>query len=568
MVWLYECIVTPALDRRLHSTCRIDDLSFRYHGRSEDSLSNVTFTLYPGEVLLLAGPSGCGKTTLLRCMNGLIPRGYRGKLTGSVQINGEEVRGLLPARLAQSVGTLLQDPEKQIVGAHVRSEVAFGPENLGLPADEIARRVDEALGRMNLRHLANQATFSLSGGEKQKVALAGILAMRPTLLLLDEPLASLDPMSARDALLAFRQLADAGATVVLVEHRVEDAFAIRPDRVLYLQQGRVGYDGPADGLAEVAEWREIKLPARQVIERLKREGQTGGSNAPRGKPEDKTRADPTPLLAFEEVSFHYDDGPEILRDITLEIRRGDRIALLGPNATGKSTLVKLAIGLLKPSRGRVLIDGRDTRELTVAQVARTVGYCFQSPTQMLFAPTVTEELTFGPNNLGFEPQELRASVARSITLLNLVGVEQESPLALSFGQQKRVTIASVLAMQSRILALDEPTAGQDYGNYMAFMDQLLGTRKHADQTSGVASHFDAILFITHDLDLAITYASRILLLAEGRIAADGRSEDLLSDHALLARCRLLPTSLLSENLRCLDRSGRFLRAEELARLEA
>ena len=558
---------------RLQPICRIDDLSFRYRNRREPSLSGIMLELKAGEIVLVAGPSGCGKTTLIRCINGLVPRSYPGELTGTITVNGKGVRQLTPAQLAQSVGTLLQDPEKQIVGAHVRSEVAFGPENLGLAPAEIERRVEEALDRLHIRPLADRDTFHLSGGEKQMVALAGILAMRPSLLLLDEPLASLDPMSAREALLVFRQLADEGSAILLVEHRVEDALAARPDRVLYLRNGKIAYEGATEGLAEIADWNEIKLPAEQVIRRARNlrrdefhESQTSSAEsqvapAARGAgPSGKTEGSSKALLRFENVSFHYDRDRDVLRGIDLEIRAGERIALLGPNGSGKSTLVKQAIGLLKPSRGNVLIEGRDTRQLTVAQIARTVGYCFQSPSQMLFAPTVLEELAFGPRNLGFQVREIEESVSRSLESLNLGETKDDSPLALSFGQQKRVTIASVLAMKSRVLALDEPTAGQDFGNYIAFMDQIFGSTGET-----VGPHFDSVLFITHDIDLAIVYANRVILLAEGTVAADGKPEEVLRDTALLERCRLLPTTLLRENLARLSRTHRFLRAEELAR---
>ena len=540
----------------------IQGLSFKYRARPDFALKNVSLELHPGEVLLVAGASGCGKTTLIRCINGLIPRGYRGDFEGSVRLHGEDARNFSMAKLAQIVGTLLQDPEKQILGAHVKSEVAFGPENLGLPAAEVHAHVAEALARLGLNHLSDRETFSLSGGEKQKVALAGVLAMRPSILLLDEPLASLDPASAREALLAFRRLADEGAAIVLVEHRVEDALMARPDRVMYLVDGQVHYLGAPDGLADVVDWRQVKLPAAQVMRRVRASGVPVQAALPAAR-QPPPRTASGPLIAFEGVSFHYDDGPPVLRDINLEIRAGERVALLGPNGSGKSTLVKHAIGLLKPRAGRVLVNGRSTRDLSVAQNARTVGYCFQSPTQMLFAPTVNEELAFGPSNLGYKPPEIEAAVAESLGILNLTGLETYPPLALSFGQQKRVTIACVLAMRSKILALDEPTAGQDFGNYMAFMDSLLGIQE-AEDDAPVASRFDAMLFITHDLDLAITFASRVILLADQTIAADGPPESVLREAALLERCRIVPTSLLAENLRLLPKTGRFQRAEALA----
>ncbi|MEK7276606.1 MAG: ATP-binding cassette domain-containing protein, partial [Chloroflexota bacterium] len=415
-----------------------------------------------------------------------------------------------------------------------------------------------------LNHLRHRETFSISGGEKQKVALAGVLAMRPSILLLDEPLASLDPASAREALAVFRRLADEGSTILIVEHRIEDALAARPDRVLYLKEGEMKYLGAPDGLADVVDWREVKLPVTQVIRRIRaergrereKEKEAVEARAPRPSAKGK------PLIKFEEVSFGYGDDPDVLRDINLEIRAGETVALLGPNGAGKSTLVKHAIGLVKPRSGRVLVEGRSTRDLSVAQIARTLGYAFQSPSHMLFAPTVKEELAFGPRNMGYSAPEIDRAVSESVRTLNLVGLEEYSPISLSFGQQKRVTIACVLAMRSKILALDEPTAGQDFGNYMAFMDGILGKLG----AGSIASNFEAVMFITHDLDLAISFASRVILLADGRVAADGPPETALADSALLARCRIVPTSLLEENLRQLPRTGGFMRAEALAGL--
>jgi len=539
----------------------VENLSFKYRSRTEPALKDVSLELHAGELLLVAGVSGSGKTTLIRLINGLIPRSYKGDVEGQVMLNGQNSGAFTLAKLSQIVGTLLQDPERQILGAHVKSEVAFGPENLGLPAAEVWARVDEALDRMGIAHLRDRETFSLSGGEKQKVALAGVLAMRPSILLLDEPLASLDPASAQEALAVFRHLADEGAAILLVEHRVEDAFAARPDRVMYLKDARVHYLGAPEGLAAVVDWRQVKLPASQVIQRIRAEAASPRSE-PAATGSSRLAVDKAaPLISFENVSFGYGDDPDVLHNINLQIYAGETVALLGPNGAGKSTLVKHAIGLLKPRSGTVRVGGRNTREMSVAQIAHTLGYCFQSPTQMLFAPTVKEELAFGPRNLGRAREQIDAAVAESVRVLNLSGLEDYSPLGLSFGQQKRVTIACVLAMRSKILVLDEPTAGQDFGNYMAFMDTIAGLR-----TGLTAEALSAMVFITHDLDLAITFASRVVLLADGRLKADGAPEAVLSDKSLLQRCRVVPTSLLEENLRLLSRTGRFMRAEALAQV--
>ena len=298
---------------------------------------------------------------------------------------------------------------------------------------------------------------------------------------------------------------------------------------------------------EVVDYRDVKLPAPIVIQRA-------ASDPP---PSFKQAIQPNgrePLVTFEHVSFAYaEDSPRVIHDVSLTIRRGDIVAVLGPNGAGKTTLVKHAIGLLKPNQGHVLVEEQDTGTMSVAEVAHTMGYVFQSPSHMLFAPSVREELAFGPKNLGFGEAAIAEGVAWAVDTVNLTGLEDYPPLALSFGQRKRVSIAAILAMRSKILVMDEPTAGQDYANYMAFMDSIL-------QMPG----FHAILFITHDLDLAICYANRVLLLHEGQIAADGSPAEVLSDPELLRRCRLVPTSLLDTNLAYLPKTQRFLPAEALA----
>ncbi|MCK4470255.1 MAG: ABC transporter ATP-binding protein, partial [Anaerolineae bacterium] len=371
------------MSRNGHLPVQIADLCFRYRTREELALHGITFQADRGELVLVAGASGCGKTTLMRCINGLIPRSYTGgQLAGTIRLFEEDPTPLPLAQISQMVGTVLQDPEKQIVGSYVLNEVAFGLENLGLPREEILQRVDETLDYLGISHLRDRETFYLSGGEKQKIALAGALAMRPSILLLDEPLASLDPASAQEALALFRRLVDEGVSIILVEHRVEDALTIRPDRVLFMQEGQTTYYGPPDGLAEVVDYREVKLPAPIVIQRAASDPPP--TFEPVIKPDGRK-----PLVTFENVSFAYEeDGPTVIHDVSLTIRRGDVIALLGPNGAGKTTLVKHAIGLLKPRQGNVLVEGHDTRKMSVAQIAHTLGYVFQSPSHMLFAPTV------------------------------------------------------------------------------------------------------------------------------------------------------------------------------------
>lgn len=536
----------------------IENLSFQYRTRPVPAIENISLELGQGEMLLIAGASGCGKTTLARCINGLIPRSYGGTRSGKLLLHGKDVSEMSLVQVAQVVGTLLQDPERQIVASNVFNEIAFGPENLGLPREEILARVDQVMKRLKIEHLRGRDTFTLSGGEKQKVALAGLLVMQPSILLLDEPLASLDPASAHEALMVFRSLADEGTTIILVEHRVEDALDARPDRLLYMENGKVSYLGPIQDLPPGIDHHQVKLPADWIVRRTHETKENVGAHVT-----PSAAVNGEVMVSFEDVGFSYSSElPAVLKNVNLKIHQGDLIAVLGPNGAGKSTLVKHAIGLLKPTKGRVLVNGTDTRKLSVAQVARTLGYVFQSPTHMLFAPTVREELSFGPQNLGYSTAEIERNVSESLVTVNLNGLEEYPPLGLSFGQQKRTTIASVLAMRSRIMVMDEPTAGQDYANYTRFMDAMCSADE--GRKSLLSENFAATLFITHDIDLAVIYANRVLVVGDGGIVADGRPEDVLKDFGLLEHYRVRPSSLLRLNLELMPKTGRFLPAGMLA----
>jgi energy-coupling factor transport system ATP-binding protein len=326
-------------------------------------------------------------------------------------------------------------------------------------------------------------------------------------------------------------------------------------------------------VGEFADPRAVKLPAPIAMQRLAtmaegrttKDGRLAGTElrprssalgrlAPHEGLPNSTRAPAAPLIELRDIEFGYGEEP-VLRGVSLKVRPGDRIALLGPNGSGKSTLVKHMIGLLRPRRGAVLIDGVPAETMSVAQAARQVGYVFQSPSHMLFAPTVREELAFGPRNVGQSDAEIARNSAEALALMGLEGYDDRPPLTLSFGQQRRLCIAAVIAMRARVLLMDEPTAGQDYRSYTQFMDGILQL--------GV---FAAQIFITHDIDLAISYANRVLLFADGQIVADGPPHEVLARADLLERCRLRPTSLLQENLRLLPHSGSFQRLETLATL--
>jgi energy-coupling factor transport system ATP-binding protein len=539
----------------------VDGLTFRYRSAAAPSISDLNFVAAAGDLLLIAGGSGSGKSTLLRCLNGLIPRSYGGDLSGRILIDGQAPAGMGLAQLAQLVGTILQDPDRQIVTSYVERQVAFGPENLGWSRERIRAAVVATLDRLRITHLRNRETGGLSGGERQKVALAGLLSMNPRILLLDEPLASLDPASAREALVLFRELADDGRAVLLVEHRVEDALVARPERTLFLRDGRQAFLGASQDFLALADPREVKLPADVALARLGDGGwglgvgDGGTASAPIPQPPAPSpRPTPgNPLLEFADIRFGYGDGPEILRGISLTLREGEVVAIMGPNGAGKSTLLRHGIGLLRPKSGQVRVAGQDARGATVAQLARTVGYVFQSPSHMLFAPTVRAELTFGPRNVGLDLAAADAAVPAALAQVGLTGFEDRAPLSLSFGQQKRLGIAAVLSMRPRVLVLDEPTAGQDHGSTQALMHMIGGLE-------GLA----ATVLITHDVDLAVSYATRVVLMRDGQIEADGPPEQVLADRALIERCRIVPTSLLELNVQLLPRTGRFLPIKQLA----
>jgi energy-coupling factor transport system ATP-binding protein len=531
----------------------IDGLTFRYRRAIEPAIRDVTLTIDPGEVLLVAGPSGCGKSTLIRAMNGLIPHAYRGELSGSVRVAGEATSALRLRELARLVGTVLQDPRKQLVASTIRGELAFGPENLGVPPDEIDRIMSGVSERAHLERLLDRTTDELSGGESQQVAIAGALMMEPRLVVLDEPLANLDPLAAHRLLGLVRDLADAGTAVVIVEHRVEDALEARPDRVLYLDEGSVRYLGPIDGFFTIADPDRVKLPFDIVVERI---AALGTSAAP---PPAVRRGHPPnggpPRLEWRGVEAGYDDR-QVLHGISGRLGATETVAVLGPNGSGKTTLFKTAIGLVERTSGEVLVDGTSTHGRSIAELATIFGYVFQNPSQMLFARSVREEILFGPQNLDRDAERFDDLVTTSLSRVGLArepDIEERPPMTLSFGQQKRLALAVALALEPRTLVLDEPSAGQDHRSATAFMTEV-------ERIAGLES----VYFVTHDVDLALTYADRILLLREGRIVADGPPLEVIADRDRWVACNLRVTSLMEANAALAPRTKRFLGPEALA----
>jgi energy-coupling factor transport system ATP-binding protein len=542
----------------------VDGLTYRYRRATEPAIRDVSLRMEPGEVLLVAGPSGCGKSTLIRAINGLIPHAYPGELTGAVRLAGRSTTDLKLRDIALSVGTVLQDPAKQIVGATVEAELAFGPENLGVPRSEIRDLIRLVAERAAIEPLLGRETAALSGGERQLLAMAGILMMGPRLYVVDEPLANLDPLSAARLLTILRDLADRGDAVIIVEHRVEEAIELRPDRVLYLDAGTTRYLGPVDGFLRIADPRAVKLPFEVVLERA-REGALGPGpdrreRADRAQPTlaaaagGVTKVEPA-RLAFDAVDVSIGDHP-ILHGVEASLGPREVVAVLGPNGSGKTTAFRAAMQLLPLTAGRIFVDGTDSVGRGTANLATIFGYVFQSPSQMLFARTVHDELAFGPVNLGRDPAGLEALIAeclRRTALDGLEGIEERPPLSLSFGQQKRLALAIALALQPKTLILDEPSAGQDHQTAEGFMQEVLAI-----------PGLESVYFITHDVDLALTHADRILLFRDGRIVADGPPKEVIVDEARWRACNLTATSLMRANARWGGHGDPFLDAESLA----
>jgi energy-coupling factor transporter ATP-binding protein EcfA2 len=521
---------------------RLHELSFSYSGADKPALNKVKLAIEDGEFVLITGASGGGKSTLCRCFNGLVPHFYGGTISGRAEVQGMDILKHSPKELAIKVGMVFQDPENQLVTTDVEREIAFGLENLGYPRNLIARRIEEALDTAGIAGLRFARNNELSGGEKQKVAIASVLALHPEVLVLDEPTSELDPQSAEEVLRLLERLNDElGITIILIEQRLDRVIHLA-DRMLVMNEGKIVANGhPREVMGSDVEGLSIGMPP---VIRLMREVQSKNLSSKDGLPltvKDArlklqkilssvkpaafadAGASSKPVLNVDKLWFAYGERA-VLRNINLSIDRGEFIAIMGRNASGKTTLVKQFNGLLKPSKGKVLVDGVDTRKSSVAELSQQVGYVFQNPNDHLFADTVEEEIAFSLRNRGVEEQQIAKSVERMLDEFELTSYRQIYPRNLSGGEKQRVALASVLVNEPKVIVLDEPTRGMDYGLKKKLTGFLDDYRRQGN----------TVIMVTHDVETVAECADRVILLSEGRVVVEGSKREVLSKALLFS----------------------------------
>ncbi|WP_063058549.1 ABC transporter ATP-binding protein [Nocardia sienata] len=493
----------------------LDDVTVTYSSSAVPALYGVSFRIDPGELVLITGPSGCGKSTLMRVINGLVPRAYNAEVTGAVTVAGTPASTLSVGQISETVGTVLQDPAKQVVGHSVTADIAFGPENRRLDPGEIRARVQRVAETLGLSaELLAAGTHELSGGQLQLVAFAGILVLEPRVIIVDEPLANLDPDAAVQVLRALREYVDRGGAGVVIEHRVDEVLPVEPDRVVFLDRGRITYSGDVPGFLRTADPEVVRLPFETLIARA---DALGPQHRPGRRPTGESR------VRYTNARLGY-GTTAVFDGVTADLAAGERIAVLGHNGAGKSTLLRAAVGLVEVSAGAVELDGRPVDSYPATQLAAASGYLFQNPALAFFAATVADELAFGPRNLGVEAGEIEKISGQ---VLEMVGLADEPdilnrpPRTLSFGQQRRLALALALTLRPRTLILDEPTAGQDLRSAARFLDAI-----------STLPDVDSIYLITHDIDLALWRSDRLLVVAGGRILADGTPYEIVHDTSL------------------------------------
>lgn len=518
---------------------KFNDFSFYYPDSLQPSLDKIDVEIEEGEFLVITGPSGGGKSTFLRSINGLVPNFYGGKIKGEVIVHGKNASETPTNQMSELVGMVFQDPENQLISNRVEREIAFGMENLCFPNDLMKKRIEEALDAVNISRLRNRTTSELSGGQKQKVAIASALAMHPCILLLDEPTSELDPRSAEEVLNVIEKINDElGITILLVEHRLERVIH-HVDRMLMIDGGRVIYDGSPRKIksAHIENWKVGLPPVTRLSLHFKDKIANNGipltvkearlalkdvlSNPKKNIAWERKNSSRKVSISMEKVFFSYDGEKDVLKNISFKVYEGDMIALMGKNASGKTTLVKLMNGLVKQRKGKIELFGKKINDYSLDELIQKVGIVFQDPNLHLFNDTVQEEVAFVLRNLGMEKELIDKKVEEILKRFKIYQYRNSYPHDLSGGERQRVALASVLVSEPEILILDEPTRGMDY----FLKKELISYLKEKAKTA---------IMVTHDVETAAEFADRVVLLSEGNIISDGNKREVLSKALLFS----------------------------------
>ena len=543
-----------------------DKYNFKYKSQVEPSLFDIDLKVKKGEKIIIVGPSGSGKSTLAKSLNGQIPNTFPGDITGSCLIDGKDLLDSSIFDLSLSVGTVLQDTDGQFVGLTVAEDIAFSLENDNVDQEEMKKIVEKWAKELNLSKLLEMKPGELSGGQKQSVSIAGVLVSDVPILLLDEPLANLDPKSGRKTMELLKRLADKlGYTVIVIEHRFEEALLLDPDRIIAVDGGKILADmSPTDLLkSDILEKIGIRRPL--YIDAMKYAGVDisgyeklgdfdeveispsdlakieGWAKGQVGKEIKKTNEE---VIKIENLTFSY-ERENILENLSLEIDKGEIISILGPNGAGKSTLAKLMCGFLRPDSGKIILAGKDSKDLSIKEIADKVGFILQNPNAMISKTMIFDEAAFGLRVRGVAEDVIEKKVHDALEICGLYPFRNWPISALSYGQRRRVTIASILVLDPEVIIMDEPTAGQDFHHYTKMMEFIRKINKEYDLT---------ILMISHDMHLIEEYTDRALVIGDKKILADTTPAELFSQSELIDRANLAETSLfkLGQRLKSID----------------
>ena len=528
----------------------LKDFSFQYKAQSEPTLKGINLTIYEGEKVLIVGPSGSGKSTIGQCLNGIIPNIYKGMSSGQFLIRGKEAFDLSIYEKSHLVSTVLQDTDGQFIGLSVAEDLAFALENDMVELESMKSRVHTWAERLDLSKLLDHRPQDLSGGQKQRVSLAGVLIDESPILLFDEPLANLDPKSGQDIIDLIDQIhEEQGTTTIIIEHRLEDVLYRPIDRVILINQGQVLFNGRPDELLRTTLLAENGIREPLYLTTLRQLGQDISKLPNLDKVEKIPLEDlsveiPTPnfeksaevevILELGHLNFAYREGQPILKDLSLTIPKGQRLAIVGKNGAGKSTLAKAICGFIQ-TEGTYFSKGEDIKGDSVKERAERVGYVLQNPNQMISSTMVFDEVALGLHLRNVPEDQIESRVHQALKTCGLYEFRKWPISALSYGQKKRVTIASILVLGPDVLVLDEPTAGQDQRNYTEIMDFLdeLHQKGHT------------IVMITHDMQLMLDYSDRAVVVMDGQVLADLTPAELLTQPEILRRANLKETSIFA-----------------------